>query len=220
MFKAKSSMEEPLAGMFTQQPDHLSWLVFLLTGDRTWSAGAQAEASGSKDAAKPFFEKWMAVWSRKVWIARALAGVNSAMSDSVLRTAALRPDHLRKMKGPSPAAWRLETDTDKLEFESALLAIDVFPRCALLLTVFEKLSLEEVANLLNVDKPLVATARTVAWTELSRRMQRTSPGFVLPDSVHADQPNVITKYFKRIGYGTKTFDSNREIWGLVVQPKA
>jgi len=47
-----------------------------------------------------------------------------------------------------------------------LLTIDLFPRCALLLTVFEKLSLDDAALLLNADKALVRKARNQALLEL------------------------------------------------------
>jgi hypothetical protein len=48
-----------------------------------------------------------------------------------------------------------------------LLAIDLFPRCALLLTVFEKLSLDDAALLLNADKALVRKAQNQGLLELA-----------------------------------------------------
>jgi hypothetical protein len=53
------------------------------------------------------------------------------------------------------------------EFERVVLAIDTFPRCALLLTVFEKLSLDDAALLLNADKALVRKARGQGLLELA-----------------------------------------------------
>jgi hypothetical protein len=216
--KSKSSIEEPLARMFMQQPNNLSWLAILLTGDRTLSIDAEVEALGRKDMAKSFFENWMAAWSRKLFIAKALAAVNSSISASVSRTEARHSEYLREMQTLPLLDWGLDTDTDKLELERALLAIDVFPRCALLLMVFEKLSLDDVAILLNVDKQLVATAKSVGPTELSRSMERTRPGVRTPASLHVDQHNGITDHLERTGYGKNTSNPNREIWRLVVHP--
>ena len=53
------------------------------------------------------------------------------------------------------------------EFERALLSIDLFPRCVLLLTVFEKLSLDDAAVLLNADKALVRKAQNQGLLELA-----------------------------------------------------
>ncbi len=220
LHKSQSVMEESLTRVYMEQPNNLSWLAFLLTGDRTLSVDTEVEALGRKDLASPFFENWMVAWRRKLFIAEALAAVNSLMSASVLRTKARHSEYLREMQSLPPLDWSLDTDEDKLELERALLAIDVFPRSALLLMVFEKLSLDDVAILLNVDKQLVAAAKTIGLTELSRRMERKRPGFRTPASIQVDQPNAIADFFKGTGYDTKTFDPNREIWRLVVQPKA
>jgi DNA-directed RNA polymerase specialized sigma24 family protein len=66
------------------------------------------------------------------------------------------------------------------ELERALLAIDLFPRCALLLTVFEKLSLDDAALLLNADRALVRKAQSQALLELTgavagRGLRRARP---------------------------------------------
>ena len=58
----------------------------------------------------------------------------------------------------------------KPELERALLAIEVFPRCALLLTVFERLSIQEAAVLLNADEPLVRKAQARALFDLTRNL--------------------------------------------------
>jgi len=48
----------------------------------------------------------------------------------------------------------------------------VFPRCALLLTVFERMSPEDAAVLLDVDRDLVRKARIIGLQELTRTLTR------------------------------------------------
>ena len=57
----------------------LYWTAYLVTGQPESGADAVIEAVAGKagdfaDAANPFFAAWMATWSRKVVIAKALAG--------------------------------------------------------------------------------------------------------------------------------------------------
>jgi DNA-directed RNA polymerase specialized sigma24 family protein len=56
------------------------------------------------------------------------------------------------------------------EFESAVLALDVFQRCAVLLTIFEQLSVAETALLLNADVELVKKAQVRGLVELTRNI--------------------------------------------------
>jgi len=46
----------------------------------------------------------------------------------------------------------------------------VFPRCALLLTVFERMSPEDAAVLLDVDRDLVRKARIIGLQDLTRNL--------------------------------------------------
>jgi len=48
----------------------------------------------------------------------------------------------------------------------------VFPRCALLLTVFEGMSADDTAVLLNVDRDLIRKARFIGLQELTRNLAR------------------------------------------------
>ena len=64
--------------------------------------------------------------------------------------------------------------------ERALLAIDIFPRCALLLSLFENFPLEDAATLLNEDPKLVAAARTIGLVELVRNLAQSPDSTVPP----------------------------------------
>jgi len=142
------------------------WLAFLLTGHRGLSVDVTLEALAFPDDANPFFSTWMLAWSRRVFIAKALAAIRDELIASARRTAS---KHAEKTALP-PRNWTLDRDTTKAHLESALLAIDVFPRCAVLLSVFEGMSLEDVAILLDSELHLVRLAQTIGLQELTRNL--------------------------------------------------
>jgi len=144
------------------------WLAFLLTGNPGLSVDVTLEAVASRDDANPFFSAWMLAWSRRVFIAKALAGIRSELARSARRTASRRAE---KAVLP-PRNWTLDQDTMKVQIESALRAIDVFPRCALLLSVFEGVSPEDVAILLNSERDLVRKAQMIGLRELTLNLAR------------------------------------------------
>jgi len=145
---------------------NLYWLAFLLTGNSGLSVDVTLEAVASQDDANPFFSAWMLAWSRRVFIAKALAGIRDELARSARRTASRRAE---KAALP-PRNWTLDRDTTKVQLESALLAIDVFPRCALLLSVYEGISLEDVGILLNSERDLVRKAQMIGLRELTRNL--------------------------------------------------
>jgi DNA-directed RNA polymerase specialized sigma24 family protein len=146
----------------------LYWLAFLLTGNRRLSVDATLGAVGFPDDANSFFSTWMLAWSRRVFIAKALAAIRDELARSAYRTASKR---VEKAALP-PRNWTLDRDTTKVHLERALLAIDAFPRCALLLSVFEGLSLEDVALLLDSERDLVRKARMIGLGELTGNLAR------------------------------------------------
>ncbi len=148
-------------------PVGLYWLAFLLTGDRARSLEVSSEALVSADDRNPFFANWMAAWSRRVVIAKALAAMRDELAESARRTLAARLD-----KAALPRNWTPARDTSRLHLESALLAIDVFSRCAVLLSLFEGASLEDVAILLDSELALVRKAQAIGVRELTRNLAR------------------------------------------------
>jgi DNA-directed RNA polymerase specialized sigma24 family protein len=144
----------------------LYWLAFLLTGHHGLSVDVTLEAMAPPDDANPFFSAWMLAWSRRVFIAKALAAVRDELAASAREMAS---EHAEKVALP-PRNWTLNGDTSKAQLESALLAIDVFPRCALLLSVFEGMSLEDVAILLDAESDLVRKAQMIGLRELTRNL--------------------------------------------------
>jgi hypothetical protein len=144
----------------------LYWLAFLLTGRREVSVDIATETIAAKDAANPFFSHWIVEWSRKLVIARALEAIGDELSASA------RCTDLKVVNKPELPArdWSLDPGTTKVELEKALLAIDVFPRAALLLLVFEGLALDDVTVLLNEGPALVRKAQAIALAELTRNL--------------------------------------------------
>jgi len=175
--------------MQTLEPFRIYWLVFLLTGHRELSVDVTLETVALPHDASPFFSAWMLAWSRRVFIAKALAAIRDELAESARRTASKRAE-----AAELPARkWTLNRDTTKAQLESALLSIDMFPRCALLLSVFEGVSLEDAAILLNSERDLVQKAQTIGLRELTRNLARlqgwtftvTKPYAVTSEMQHA-----------------------------------
>ena len=137
----------------------LHWLARLITGGRRRCDPFAAGMPDTKDAANPFFAGWMVAWSRKLFIARVIGSVRLELEASLRRTRA------QSLDGPP------EPRLDYVAWERALPAIDLFPRCAVLLTVVEKFSLEDAAILLNADRNLVAGAAAIGLAELARTLE-------------------------------------------------
>jgi hypothetical protein len=151
----------------------LHWLAFLLTGHREQSVELAIEAVisesvDSQDGTNPFFSTWMLAWSRRVVIAKALAAIRSELSLSVRRFESKRD---KKFLLPS-RGWVPSQEATKIQLERALLAIDVFPRCVVLLSIFEGMLLEDAAVLLDADLDLVCKARISGLHELTHNLAR------------------------------------------------
>jgi DNA-directed RNA polymerase specialized sigma24 family protein len=165
---SNTATEQALHRSFVEQQSELYWLAYLLTGHRESSLDAVMEVVDASDDANPFFNNWMAAWARKVVIAKALSAIRSELAESARRLdLAPQKDHT-----PRSRNWSLDEDSSKVDLERALLAIDVFPRCALLLTVFEKVSLQDAAILLDAGLELVRKAKAIGLHELTRHLSR------------------------------------------------
>jgi DNA-directed RNA polymerase specialized sigma24 family protein len=156
-----------LLAVFEEHLAELYWLAFLLTGDREHSAEAVTRAVDFEDGAGATFRGFMVSWARKLVIAQALAAIDSELRESALRLQT--PDPVEPAALP-PRGWIDRQSITRGEFERALLALDVFPRCAVLLTFFERLSLEESSLLLNADRELVTRGQRLGLIELTRNI--------------------------------------------------
>ena len=146
----------------------LYWLATLLTGSREIAAEVTFPALRSVDHTDPFFSTWMQAWSRRNVIARALTAVREDLVRSARWTAAR---HAEKGELPPPS-WALGQVTTKVDLERALLPIDVFPRAAVLLLLFERVPLRDTAVLLDSEPDLVRQALAAGVRELTVNLAR------------------------------------------------
>jgi DNA-directed RNA polymerase specialized sigma24 family protein len=153
----------------------LYWLAFLLTGRQDTSIDIAADAAASWDYANQFFEDWMRNWQRRLVMAKALGAIHEELADSARRTKIAHAG-----SSGTPRNWSLGPDTTKDDLERALLAIDLFPRAALLLLVFERLRIADAAILLDADQDLLKKAQVLGLRELTANLAARTGGGVTP----------------------------------------
>ena len=142
---------------------NLYWIAFLLTGCSELSLDLTVEALGSDHDSEPLPCPAAFTRIRRTVIVRALAAVRDELTLSAGRTATRQPAPVAS----PPPGWSLDPYMSKEDLESALLAIDIFPRCTLVLTVFEGMTLGDAAILLRSHPELVVKGRTDASWELT-----------------------------------------------------
>jgi DNA-directed RNA polymerase specialized sigma24 family protein len=147
----------------------LYWLAFLLTGRRDTSVDIAADAAASQDDANPFFAGWMHGWQRRLVIGKALTVIHDELADSARQTETARFNGSFR----PPRNWSLGPDTTKADLERALLAIDLFPRAALLLLVFEGVRMTDAATLLDAKPELLKKAQAIGLRELTANLAAT-----------------------------------------------
>jgi DNA-directed RNA polymerase specialized sigma24 family protein len=170
----------------TQYTADLHWLGYLLTGRRDQSIDLAVETVAEFHTAQPFFSAWMEAWSRRVVIAKALSGIREELAASVRRTEFKR-GHGRALPRRD---WRIGQGTTKSELEAALLAIDYFPRAALVLSIFEGVPAPDCAVILDASPELVKKALTIGLLELTQNLasaqgwtSKTAHPFVIPTEI-------------------------------------
>ena len=124
------------------------------------------------DVDNPYFAAWMEAWSRRVVIAKALAAVRRELAASRER---MRSDNLHKPVLPTPD-WTLPSGVGKDGLEMALLAMDVFPRAALVLTLLEGMAVADAAVLLDGSPGEVRKALAIGAQQLTASLARRYVG--------------------------------------------
>ncbi len=172
-----------------QRAADLQWLAYLLTGSRETSVDVAVEVLNAPGSANDFFDSWMEAWARRIVISKALAAVRDELTVSAVRT------RTRRIAGSAMPSrgWVLDGATSRMDLERALLRIDVFPRAAVVLAVFERVPLPDVGVLLDADATLVAKAHAVGLRELTANLARAQgwtpaparPFLVIPEVEHA-----------------------------------
>lgn len=157
---ARRTLEDP-----KNDATSLYWLAFLLTGRRDLSMDIAADAA-SETYANPFFAGWMRAWSRRTVIGTALAAIHGELATSAQRTEAARDDSPAAV----PSGWTAPRDLSKADIEDALLAIDVFPRAALLLMIFEGVRMADATTLLDATPALIRKAQVIGLRQLTTNL--------------------------------------------------
>jgi hypothetical protein len=144
----------------------LYWIAFLLTGHEELSLRITINALGSEKGLEGRSSPPLPALRRTLAIQNALAATQAEITASAKRFAAQQSDQ----DFSTLAGCFVVPSIKKTQIEKALLAIDLFPRCALLLTVFEGLPLEEAAILLHCDRDLIERGRIRALRGLTRNL--------------------------------------------------
>jgi hypothetical protein len=140
---------------FEEQSCELYSLAFLLTGnvDRSVEAFDRALDFEEEDST-----------ARELIIDEALGTIRTELRVSKQRVARTTED------GLANARWKRRAYIEREEFEEAVIAIDAFPRCAMLLTIFEGKSIEEAAALLKENERLTQKAQQMGIVQLTSNL--------------------------------------------------
>jgi hypothetical protein len=150
--------------IFEKNSSELYSLAFLLTGNADRSVEAFNRALDG-DEENPGFGEFMTAWARKLIIVEALGTIRTELRASRQRVARAADDEIT-----SDVKWKPRPYIGREEFEEAVIAIDAFPRCAMLLTIFEGMSIQAASVLLNVNEALTRKAQQIGIVQLTRHL--------------------------------------------------
>jgi hypothetical protein len=157
-------MTQQLIEIFEENSSELYSLAFLLTGNT--ERGVEAfDRALDFDEENPAFGKFMSAWARKLIIVEALATIKTELRISKQRVARAAEDELS-----GDARLKRRPYIGREEFEEAVVAIDAFPRCAMLLTIFEGMTTKAASALLNEDEALTRKAQRIGIVQLTRNL--------------------------------------------------
>ena len=139
----------------------LYWPAFLLTGRVDVSIDIAADTAAGLGSSNEFFSAWMRGWSRRIVIAKALAKIGHELADS-----AQRVERAQIRRWEAPRGWSLPPNTTRAQLEQALLTIDVFPRAAVILLIFEGMRIADATTLLAAKETLVKKAQAIGLRNL------------------------------------------------------
>ncbi len=160
--------------IFKDKMSELYSLAYLLTGDQERSLQAYTGALNTEVHA-PALQRFMLSWARKLIIMAAIGTIRRQLSESMQRTRAASGLASRdELNGLARLASADLTSLKRSDVEEVLLGMDVFQRCAMILTIFEGLPVKEVADLLGADAGTVKAAVARGSVELTWRIPRTA----------------------------------------------
>jgi hypothetical protein len=152
----------------------LYWIAFLLTARTEQSLSVTLEAVNSGDGFEHMCSPHSLARLRKTVVIAALEAMHCEIAESARQIALQSDEGFIPLQG-----WCLDPNISKAQVEAALVAIEAFPRCALFLTMFEGLPLENAAALLHSDRELISRGRMRGLRDLTRNLASitsTAPG--------------------------------------------
>ncbi len=172
---------------FEKNSSELYWLAYLLSGneDRGVQAFDRALDLDLNEDANPAFDGFMTGWARKLIVTEALGTIRTVLRQSIARVARTPGEDAGEYV-PKEEVLRRPA-IRKEQFEEAVIAIDAFPRCAMLLTIFEGLPVKTAADLLHADEALTAAAQRIGIVQLTRNLAGNTRD-PHPDQGHAPVP--------------------------------
>jgi hypothetical protein len=132
----------------------LYWLALILTGCEAISVNVTAEVLSTKSGN----------------LRRAVVAQSVAAKESELRWARDRYQRQAEYGLESELRMGLDTMPEFFEVRDALLAVDLFPRHALLLTVFEGFSVRDAARCLDANEQSIRDGRGDGLVALAQNM--------------------------------------------------
>jgi hypothetical protein len=162
-------VHEELIENFEKHSSELYQLAFLLTGNTDRSVQAFTLALELDEQMNSVFDGFMNEWARKLIMVEALGTIKTELRRSIARVARMGGE-----EALGSGRWTQRQGIAKEEFEEAVIAIDAFPRCAMLLTIFEGLPLKTAAILLDAGEALTAAAQRIGILQLTRRLTGNS----------------------------------------------
>lgn len=172
MIRNESKVEtgDPLFRVVDQIGSELCWLAFLITGSWQTSVEAVVSIFDVEGIDRKFCPERTLFYARRLVAAASVAAISRDLSQSARRAAEAPSADLTGLTGLPTQLWTACAIPTRAELEKALLAIEAFPRCALLLTVMEGLCIDDAVLLLNADEELVRGARNRGLLELVRNI--------------------------------------------------
>jgi hypothetical protein len=176
-------MTYELIQIFEERSSELYSLAFLLTGNADQGVEAYSRALDFDEEDNPVFGEFMNSWARKLIVAEALGAMEPELRTSRQRTARAAED-----EAPANPKWKRRPYIGREEFEEAVIAIDAFPRCAMLLTIFEGMSVEAASVLLNADVALTRAGQRIGIVQLTRNLAGNGGRDPYPERGHNPVP--------------------------------
>ena len=149
---------------------NLYWIAFLLTARTELSFNVIMEVLDSENGLELISSPQTFPHLRRGVVTRALTAIREEITASAQQTA-LQPSDRTVLP---VASWSIGPNITQAQLEEAILDIDVFSRCALLLTVFEGLPVDDVAELLHISCEMIHCGREGGLWELTRNLGSTA----------------------------------------------